>query len=258
VSARGPSYPFQAQQTIPSFKSTLPLVNERAPMFVDYMGHRFIPASYHDQWLIEGLTRYLPVMNGEVELRKLLADTRDELQPVETAGPIWVGQRVVSTLTPSAYRAIVGKGIWVIHMLREILRQGASSRDARFLAMLQELAETYEGKAVSTWDFQRLAEKHAGRKLDWFFEQWVFDTGLPAYSIEYKVDGSGSEFTVEGTLTQTGVPDGFVMPVPIYADDAFLGIVQAGESDGHFRFRHTKKPDRILIDPDMTVLTGGR
>jgi len=126
------------------------------------------------------------------------------------------------------------------------------------LALLQETAETYEGKAVSTWDFQRLAEKYAGQKLGWFFDQWVFDTGLPAYSVEYKVEGSGTEFTIDGTLTQSGVPDGFVMPVPIYADDTLLGIVQAGESDGHFRFRHTKKPDRIVIDPDMTVLTGGR
>jgi hypothetical protein len=258
MSGRGPAYPFQPQQTIPSFKSTLPPADERVLMFVDYLGHRFIGASYHDQWLIEGLRRYLPVMSAEAELRKLLADTRDELQPLESAGPISIGQRAVSTLTPGAYRAILDKGVWVIHMIRGILRQAGPNPDAKFSAMLQELAETYENKAVSTWDFQRLVEKHAGRKLDWFFDQWVFDTGLPAYSVEFKVEGSGTEFTIDGTLTQTGVPDGFVMPIPIYADDALLGIVQAGESDGRFRFRHMKKPERIVIDPEMTVLTGGR
>jgi hypothetical protein len=77
---------------------------------------------------------------------------------------------------------------------------------------------------------------------------------MPSYSVEYKTAGSGSELTIEGTITQTGVPDGFAMPVPVYADGEYLGIVQVGESEGAFRFRVSKKPDRIVIDPEMTIL----
>jgi hypothetical protein len=46
-----------------------------------------------------------------------------------------------------------------------------------------------------------------------------------------------------------------MMPVPVYADNEYLGTVQVGESDGQFRFQVSKKPERVLIDPEMTVLT---
>src|SRR5262249_14419848 len=127
--------------------------------------------------------------------------------------------------------------------------------DARFLAMLKEFAEVYSGRAASTWDFRHLAEKYFGKNLDWFFEQWVFGTGLPAYSVEYKTETSGNDFTIEGTIMQTGVPDGFIMPVPLYADGQYLGRVQVGDTDGTFRFRAGKKPERLVIDPEMTILT---
>jgi aminopeptidase N len=211
--------------------------------------------------LIEGLNRYLPVvLSGAGDpagtpIRKLLVDARGDLKPVEGAGPIWLGMRLVASVSPDAYSAVYGKGVWIIHMLRMMLRQGEPNPDAKFLAMLQELVQAYDGKAVSTWDFKRVAEKYAGQKLDWFFDQWVFATGVPTYSADYKIEASGNEFVLEGKITQTGVPDGFVMPVPVFADSESLGSVQVGDSEEPFRFRLNKKPERILIDPQMTILT---
>src|SRR5207249_1207165 len=171
------------------------------------------------------------------------------------AGPIWLGSRLVSSVSPNAYPAVYGKSVWIIHMLRMILRQDGPNPDAKFLAMLKEFTEMYSGKAASTWDFKHVAEKYAEKNLDWFFDQWVFATGLPSYSVEYKVESSGNGFTIEGTITQTGVPDGFVMPVPLYADGEYLGRVQVDDSEGQFRFRLNKKPERVVMDPEMTILT---
>jgi aminopeptidase N len=98
-------------------------------------------------------------------------------------------------------------------------------------------------------------EKHWGKKLDWFFDEWVFDTGLPAYTADYKIESSGTEFTIQGTIKQSGVPDGFTMPVPLYGDDEYLGTVQVGDAEGEFLFRMAKKPERIAIDPQRTILT---
>jgi aminopeptidase N len=141
-------------------------------------------------------------------------------------------------------------------MLRMMLRKNGSDPDATFMALLKEFAETYSGKAASTWDFRRLAEKHSGQKLDWFFDQWVFGTGLPVYALEYKVEGSGNQYTIEGKITQTGVPDGFVMPVPVYADGEYLDTIEPGDLDEPFRLRVSKKPEQVVIDPEMTILTG--
>jgi len=256
-----PWYPSQYQQTIPSLKSSITGRRNIPISIFDYSGHQVAPASYHDQWLIEALTRYVGAMNGRpndsdgTELRKLLGDARNELKAIEGSGPIWLGQRLASTITPGSYGAVYAKGVWVIHMIRTMLRQDGANSDARFTALLQEFAQMYTGKAASTWDFKHLAEKYANKNLDWFFDQWIFATGLPSYSVEYKIAGSGSEFMIEGTITQTGVPDGFVMPVPVYADGESLGTVQVGDSDGQFKFRVSKRPDRFVIDPEMTILT---
>jgi hypothetical protein len=258
----GPWYPSQHQQSIPAIQSSLDLPGGSSGKLIEYSGHKVAPASYHDQWLVEGLTRYLAVMPTETndpartQLLKFLVDARDQLKPVESAGPIWLGSRLVSTVTPDAYRAVQAKGVWVIHMLRMMLRKNGSDPDATFMALLKEFAETYSGKAASTWDFRRLAEKHSGQKLDWFFDQWVFGTGLPVYALEYKVEGSGNQYTIEGKITQTGVPDGFVMPVPVYADGEYLDTVEPGDLDEPFRLRVSKKPEQVVIDPEMTILTG--
>jgi hypothetical protein len=260
VTGRGSWYPSQRQQTIPSFKSTLSLPSDGASLTFEYSGHKLVTASYHDQWLVEGLSRYVALMSTEAadsgaQLRKALGDAREDIKVFDSAGPISIGQRLAATISPNAYRAVYGKGLWVIHMLRMMLRQDGPSPDAKFLALLKELAEMYDGRAVSTWDFKRLAEKHAEKELDWFFDQWVFATGIPTYSAEYKMEPAENGFTIEGTISQTGVPDGFAMPLPVYADGEFLGRVQTGDSEGQFKFRLSKKPERFLIDPEMTVLT---
>jgi aminopeptidase N len=123
------------------------------------------------------------------------------------------------------------------------------------MAMLRDFAATYGGKPASTWDFQHLVENHANRKLEWFFDQWVFGMGVPTYKVDYKVEASGSAFIIEGTIKQTDVPDSFTMPVPLYADDEFLGRVTVSDAEGDFRFRVTKKPERVVIDPERTILT---
>jgi hypothetical protein len=219
-----------------------------------YMDYRVMPASYHDEWLCESLSRYLAVFNpndtDSTALRPLLDGSREELRPVESAGPIWLGRRLASTRSPMGYKAVYAKGVWVIHMLRGILPDG------KFLEMIREFSQTYNGKTASSWDFQHLAEKYAGKKLDWFFDDWVFGTGIPEYVLDYKVDSASDAFIIEGKIKQSKVSDDFAMPVPLYADDQFLGSVNVSEDEGEFRFRVAKKPEKVLIDLKGNILNG--
>ena len=52
-------------------------------------------------------------------------------------------------------------------------------------------------------------------KMDWFFNEWVYGTQVPAYKLEYNVTSDG---TLSGKVTQSGVSDDFVMLVPLYID----------------------------------------
>ena len=226
-----------------------------------WFGHRVMPASYHDQWLFDGLAGYLGAMYieakypGSQRFWEVLEDARSRLKSLEGSGSIWLGQRLASTVTPTGYRAVYNKALWVIHMLRAMLRQDGQNPDTKFSAMLREFVDAYGGKPASTWDFKRLAEKYADKKLDWFFDEWVFGTGVPSYSADYKIEALGTGFSVDGVIKQSGVPEGFVMQVPVYADDVYLGSVAVGDSEGDFRFRLAKRPERIVIDPERTILT---
>lgn len=225
-----------------------------------WFGHKIAPASYHDEWLFEGLPRYLGAMYIESkyadtpQFREILNEARAASIDNDSAGPIWLGPRLTNTVSPGGYRAVPNKGIWVLHMLRMLMRRDGTDRDATFFGMLRELVETYRDKSVSTWDFKRLIEKHAGMDMDWFFDEWVFATGIPAYSLDYRVEPAQNGFVIHGNITQSGAPDGFTMPVPVYADDELLGRVKVDEEAVEFRFSVTKKPERVVLDPFETVL----
>jgi hypothetical protein len=220
-----------------------------------WFGHKITAASYHDQWLFDGLARYLGAMYvesrypGTPQFRDALEEARAAALENDNAGAVWLGPRLTSMETPRGYRTVSGKGTWVIHMLRAFLGQDG------FSGMMRELAATYAGRAMSTWDFKRLVEKHAGMGMDGFFDQWVFATGIPTYAIDYNVEPGQSGFVVQGTIKQTGVPEGFTMSIPIYADSLLLGRVQVSDSEAEFRFALSSKPERVLIDPQLTVLS---
>jgi hypothetical protein len=89
--------------------------------------------------------------------------------------------------------------------------------------MMKDFVKTHFNQPVSTEDFKAIVEKHMtpemnvanNGKMDWYFNQWVYGTQVPAYKLEYKVASDG---TLSGKVTQSGVSDDFVMLVPLYID----------------------------------------
>src|SRR5678815_3445983 len=86
------------------------------------------PASYRDQWIIEGLVGYASAATRP----NLLASARSEILAsspdgpdggtFESRGPLWIGSRVMQPdMVPAAMAAQRAKSIWVIHMLRQIV-----------------------------------------------------------------------------------------------------------------------------------------
>ena len=98
--------------------------------------------------------------------------------------------------------------------------------DTRFKAMMHDFLKTYFNKDVSTNDFKKIVEKHITRDMDlmqngmmdWFFDQWVNGTEVPAYKFEYQLQPSNGKAVLTGRITQSGVSDEFRMRVPVWAD----------------------------------------
>ena len=238
---------------------------------------------YRDQWIDEAIANYLALLfadsqrNANHSLRVWLARYRRHLveklpgaeQPPSEIGALDLGIRLTSSKSPEGFEQVIyAKGSWVIHMLREMLRQpGAKDSDARFVALLHTLASKYAYRALSSADLQREIEAvmtpsmdiEGGHSMEWFFEDWVRGTGVPHYRVEFSVHHSEKGFVVRGKLFQSGVPRSFIAPVPLYANvsgghPTQLGVVIAAGPETTFHFTTQAAPNKITIDPRMTLL----
>jgi len=246
-------------------------VNEQVTLHLEYGGDRGVgrpvrmitptgsvtPASYRDEWIVQGLLGYASVSANP----SLLVEARDELLAespeggsYESLGPLWIGLRTIQPEPgPAARAAFRARSVWVIHMLRHLLQRDRA--EPVFAMLLDEMFAQFGSKPISTFDFKKLAEKHAGKSLDWFFDSWVFGTGVPSFSLTSTIDSTPNGFVVSGSITQSGVPDSFEVSVPVYGDDRSLGSVMVSSSGGDFRFVTRTRPQQVLIDPERTILT---
>jgi hypothetical protein len=239
--------------------------------------------NYRDQWITEALPNYIALAGADAEKpgthlltqwldryrKDLTSPVSDQETTVDDAGPLVHGIRLNSSHDPDAYEKIIyGKGAWIFHMLRTMLQDPASRNpDERFIGLLRGLLESHRYHALTTADLQKAVERvmtpamdiEGGRSMDWFFEQFVRSTGVPAYEVEYTVRPGPKGFLVRGKLIQKNVPQDFALRVPIYGQTqgskpGLLGHVVTSGDETSFEFVSATLPRRLLIDPQMTLL----
>ena len=191
-----------------------------------WWGNGVRPASYRDAWLSEGLASFSALWYLQ-SLRKRNNEYLKFLDQYEAdirvnrseAGPIWLGYRNASPAAPSGYQVMIyEKGAWVFHMLRMLMLDLQTQKEDRFTGMMRDFYETYQGKAATTEDFQRVVERHAGIPMDWFFDQWVKGTAIPTYHVAWTTEPDGGKYRVRFRVTQQDVPPDFQMWVLVSAD----------------------------------------
>jgi aminopeptidase N len=235
-----------------------------------WWGNRVYSSNYRDFWLMEALANYSSLLfleksKGARTMDKLLESYRQELlakseggQSVESTGPIVLGPRLSGSQEPRAWRSITyGKGSWVMRMLHE--RMGSE----RFTSMLAELAKRYDRKDVSTEQFRLLAAeflppKSDDPKLETFFEQWVYGTGIPELKLTYSVKGKAPSLRLVGTLTQSEVDEDFSAAVPVEIQvgrgHTITQWVRSGSSPTTFTVPLQQAPLKVSLDPKRAIL----
>lgn len=239
--------------------------------------------SYRDQWINESISNYLALLYADSKKQpdrtlnlwlqryrqRLTTQNANDQESGDEVGPLVLGYRLSSSKSTDGFeRVIYGKGSWVIHMLRMMLRQrGAKNPDERFVQLLHNLIEKYRYRALATEDLQREAEAlmtptmalEGRHSLEWFFDQWVRGSGIPHYKVTYMVRKTEKGYQVRGTLHESGVPESFLEVVPLYittdgGKPVLLGNVETSGAQTHFQFVTQLTPRRVLIDPQLTIL----
>lgn len=222
--------------------------------------------SYHHEWLMESLANYSAIMflesrMGPRAVEKALDVYRAELlvkgpdgATAESRGPVVEGRRLESSTVPGAANAVLyGKGTWIIHMIRRRLGDG------NFLKMLAELRRRYEMRTVTTDQFRELCAEFLPKgspdpKLTDFFDQWVYDTGMPSLKLTYAVVGH----KLTGTITQSDVRDDFTVMAPVEirtgAGKPIVKLVVTGNEPAKFSVEVPGPGAKATLDPGRSIL----
>jgi len=246
-----------------------------------WWGHRVGWKSYHDQWLSEGFAQfsgnlYVQFRQNEKEYVSRLRQDREELlsrdqknRVYESLGPVWMGTRLAAADSPDAYSIVVyNKGGWVLHMLRSLLFDPRGQNpDARFIAMMQDFCQTFHNQPASTEDFKTIAEKHmipamdldGNGRLDWFFRQYVYGTGVPEYQFRYNIaDAGNGQWKISGAVTPRKVPAGWKDALRLYAHTGGrpvrLAWLLGSDRELPFEFVLPIKPQKLSLNDNEDIL----
>ncbi len=252
-----------------------------------WWGHRVGWQSYRDQWLSEAFAEYSAMLFVEAtvkggpkyfqEILRVYTDTLNgslktalskfarpwavELNPKHAArmGPIGHGYRAGTAQVQRAYfTQTYIKGALVLHMLRSLMRSVTKS-DEIFIAVLRDYIATHGGGSPTTEDFKAVVAKHAPDDWSWFFDQWVYSSAIPTYTWSYRIaDKAGGGFELTVDVTQSGVPEGFRMPVPLrleLADGRSAEmLIKVDQPQRSVTVPLAVKPERVVFNPGHAVL----
>ncbi len=253
-----------------------------------WWGHMVLWRSYRDQWLSEGFAAYSGMLytlrrDGPDSAREMLREMRESLiQPPRTAlgvgsgrltdvGPIIMGHRLATRETVDAYSTLIyEKGALVLRMLHFLFSDPSTGNGQAFFDMMRDFVNRYQNQSASTDEFLGLVNEHFAKTpvarrfglqdLNWFFRQWLFQTALPTYRMEYSVEAQPDKtYLVTGTVFQDGVPEAekWFMPLPITIK---LGGGKVGRSlvyalgpRAEFSLKIASKPESVELDPEWWV-----
>jgi hypothetical protein len=240
-----------------------------------WWGHTVGFSSGRDQWMSEGFadmsaSLYLSMIEKNPKKfnafwndeRELLTERDAQGFRAIDVGVLTMGYRASNSRTGAGItrRLIYPKGAYVLHMIRTMMFDGHTA-DERFKETMHDFVNTYRGKAATTEEFKAIVEKHmtAGmdldrnRKMDWFFNQYVYGAGEPQYTFHAAVEPTpDGKSHIKGELTRTGVPDDWKDVVPIYAHmgekTVRLGTLAAMKSSQPLDATVAGKIDRVSIN----------
>ena len=251
-----------------------------------YWGHLVGWKSYRDQWLSEAFSEYSAmlyiqaVMPKKKHFANILQAYKDELmgsvkvmfskyvrpmkifkRNMDKIGPISVGIRSSVADAPFGYEMqTYHKGPLVLHMIRMMLRN-TKGNNQLFITILKDFLHTYKGKDASTADFRRMIEKYTRQDWSWFFNQWVHGTAIPTYKWNYKDskrDKVTGKYKLVINVSQSNVPEGFKMPVPvrvIFKDRTVRQFaLPIAKKEQSFNLAFDKKIKKVIFNPGHAVL----
>ncbi len=255
-----------------------------------WWGHIVGWKSYRDQWISEGFAEYSGALYAEVYrddpeiLDKMTEAWRNDVFKIGNAGfrsfgmasdvmqrhsegswsgPITLGTRLSSSETPADYAMLAyEKGAYVLHMLRMGMYDWAERSDEGWRVMMRDFVAGHAGGEATTESFRAVVEKHVGKDMGWFFEQWVYGTAVPTYRYAWKletaIDGQRSLRVRVRQSVEPDVPFRMFVPIRVDLDDERYAVLRVLVDEAYEEFSFNlpggMDPQDVVLNPRNAVL----
>jgi aminopeptidase N len=223
-----------------------------------WFGDSVTESDWHHLWLSEGFATYFGALfferaDGRDKFLRIMLKEKERYMGDAASVARPVHDPEVKDLFKLLNRNNYQKGAWVLHMLRRVVG------DEKFFAGVADYYRTYRDSNALTEDFRRVMELRAGRPLEWFFRQWIYEPGFPAYDAAWSWDEPSKRLRLRVRQTQAGAP--FRMPLDVEFRDGGVAAaasrretVEVSGREQSFDFRLERRPAAVAIDPDEWVL----
>ncbi len=219
-----------------------------------WFGNAVTESDWDDVWLSEGFATYFTLLfrehaYGREDFLSGLRDSRDQVYRYYEKNPDY---RVVHDELDDMSKVTTGmqyqKGAWTLHMLRDLV--GSET----FWEGIRGYYGRYYNGSASTADFQRVMEEVSGMELDWFFDQWLRQGGVPMIAGSWS--HSGGALRLDLHQTQPHYRFRLPLEVQLHFDDGSAQretILMSGDVE-QFTFATARPPSAVVLDPDTWML----
>ena len=219
-----------------------------------WFGNAVTESDWDDVWLSEGFATYFTLLfreqaYGQEDFLTGLRQSRTQVYRYYARNPDY---RIVHDELDDMSKVLTGmqyqKGAWTLHMLR-----GLVGTDV-FWEGIRLYYGRYRDGHASTAEFRSVMEEVSGMELQWFFDQWLRQGGVPTIQGSW----SHSDGVLRLDLRQTQPTYRFRLPLEVQLrfDDGSTqrAAIQMTAAVEQFTLVTARPPSAVVLDPDTWML----
>lgn len=208
-------------------------------------------ADFHHIWLNEGFATYSQAIWWESQDGPTGYHNFINTRRYYGAGTVYVEEpNTVGEIFD--YNLSYAKGAWVLHMLRHVVG------DSTFFEILQTYGSDpqFRYHSATTEQFRDVCESVSGMDLHQFFQQWIYESYFPRYTVGYQQTGDTLQVEIGQSSTGGTI---FTMPIDLEIqslDSVFTVVVQNSASSETYTIQLPQgfQVQHVVLDPDQWIL----
>ncbi len=221
-----------------------------------WFGNCLTPLTWADVWLSEGFATYSEALFTE-EMYGKEAMLDYVFQNIQQYYLGWAGGGSHTVYDPTFNNYFnpvqYEKAASILHMLRKTVG------DDNFYTILQTYFQQYFNQCVVTEEFKQVIEDVTGDDFEQFFQQWIYEPGIPSYEYTYFVNKNMDIHRMKSYVkTSSNSGTDFYLKIPVQfmnGDEIFEVLVDSSPETAETSVEiELEDHQEVLFDPEGWML----